>query len=354
MKTCPSPRRPRRLPAFYTEVDMGKKPRRHYDIVEFEDRMLDQVADLNVQQYGGTVEEKKADFARIMSEPFARDKGVAICALDGDTVVGVQTYRYWPYERDGHRYYSLQSGGTLVHPEHRGQGLFMRMLRAGNDILAGKDVDFLTGFPVPMSFGGFMKDNWFHVDSPMWYLRVIRPVKLAAQRVMKTAVNGHRGVPEAPWIEIPGLRRVGVERRTNLVSDADFLRYRYGDGRSSGYLVKRWEWAGKTAIIIGRTRASNGFTEFIIGDVLTDDGSLATVYRAFGELVSELRRQGDIAACSMLVGTGALELYPVLARYGFLPTFKKASFITKPVSEHGSWVGDRWAWNLMHADIDTW
>ena len=334
---------------------MPKKPRKHYDIVEYEPWMVEQIARLNVLQYGGTEEEKRGEFARITQEPFARDKGVAICALDGDTLVGVQTYRYWPYLRGGERYYSLQSGGTLVHPDHRGQGLFMRMLSAGNDILAQKGVDFLTGFPVPMSFGGFIKDDWHHVDSPMWFLRPLRPVKMVVQRLTRSASEPAGPHQDDDWSTVGELKRVGGAKRTNLCTGRDFLEYRYGNGRSRSYDIRRYDCGEAEAVVVGKRRSSNGFAEYVIGDILSTDGTLRSAHRALSQLLDDLRNGGDVAACSILVGTGMKELYPLVARFGFLPTFRKGLFIAKAVSDRGrDWLCDRWQWNLMHADIDTW
>lgn len=346
---------------------MEGSKRRHYDIVELSDWMIDQVAALNVAEYGGTLEEKRAALWHLSSAAPSRRgaasppegarerEGVAIVALSGDRVVGVQTYRYWPYAHRGEVYHALQSGGTLVHEEHRGQGLFMRMLRAGNAILEEKGVDFLVGFPVPMSFGGFMKDAWSHVDSPMWYLRVLRPLELAKQRLTSRAPLPELPAADDSWIDLEGLRRLGSSRRLSLLSDPAFLRYRYGDGRSTRYAVHLFEAGGARGLVVGKTRASNGFVELVIGDILTTDGRAATAQRTLASLFAELRRTTNVAACSLLLGTGALEHYRLLARFGFAPTFRRGIFIAKALSSRcQGWIADRFRWNLLHADIDTW
>ena len=333
---------------------MSKKERRHYDIVEFAPWMGDQVADLNVLQYGGTREEKRAEFARITEHPFARDKGVAICAIDGETVVGVQTYRYWPYRRGADQFYSLQSGGTLVHPEHRGQGLFMRMLTAGNAILERRGVDFVMGFPVPMSFGGFIKDAWYHADSPTWFVTPVRPLKMVMERLR---ISPPKVSPPARKVELDleDLSRVGSQRRTTLDSAPSFLDYRYGRGRAGGYDVREYRDGGRRAVILGKPRDSNGFAEYTIGDLLLSDGRAATGRWALRRLLKELRAEGQTSACSILVGSGAFEHLAIVTSLGFLPTPKRGLFIAKPISMRAAdWLASRFQWNLLHADIDTW
>ncbi|MCA9622911.1 MAG: GNAT family N-acetyltransferase [Myxococcales bacterium] len=333
---------------------MPKTPRRHYDIVEYASWMGEQVAELNVLQYGGTAAEKRKEFGRVTDHPFAKGKGVAICALDGQAVVGVQTYRYWPYDRGGQTFYSLQSGGTLVHPEHRGQGLFMRMLTAGNEILIQKGVDFLTGFPVPMSFGGFIKDGWCHVDSPRWFLRPVRPLRVLTERLGTTGPQPTNTAPESGWPGLHGLGRMGG-RRTNLSSSREFLEYRYGESRSDQYDLRHYVQRGRRALVVGKYRSSNGFSEYVVGDVLTSDESAASTRWALTRLLSDLRSESQTAMCSMLVGNGALEHLAVATSLGFFPTHRTGIFIAKAVSPTGAnWLSKRWAWNLLHADIDTW
>lgn len=328
---------------------------KEYVITEFQAWMADQIAGLNVLQYGGTIDEKLAELARITSDPFARGKGVALTALDGDQVVGVQTYRYWPYESEAERYYSLQSGGTLVHPDARGQGLFTRMLRAGNAILAEKDVDFLTGFPVPMSFGGFIKDGWTQIDSPRWYLRVLRPLRLVAERLQKPATPSPSEGADTSWLDLPGLRRLVGPSGLQLATDPEFLRYRYGGSRARGYVIKRHQRGASVVILIGKIRTSNGFSEFVIGDVLGNATGFLPYYDAFNWLLDELRREGQVSACSILVGNRARGYRRLLSRYGFVPTNKRALFVAKPLSARVTRpLADRRTWSLLFADIDTW
>src|SRR5687768_7265779 len=98
------------------------------DIVLYENWMKSQVAELFSRQYGI---ERQA-FTQLMDNfydhPFQAKKSIRIVAKEGDTIVGFQSFFYWPYDYQGRTYNSFQSGNSLVHPDHRGKGIFQKLL----------------------------------------------------------------------------------------------------------------------------------------------------------------------------------------------------------------------------------
>jgi GNAT superfamily N-acetyltransferase len=76
-----------------------------------------------------------------------------------------------------------QSGDTMTHPEHRGKGLFIRLAQRTYDLAAEQGIEFVFGFPSPMSFPGFSRQlNWAFPYEMVRFTRVVPTLPVRALR----------------------------------------------------------------------------------------------------------------------------------------------------------------------------
>jgi hypothetical protein len=64
------------------------------------------------------------------------------------------------------KYLAAQSGDTMTHPAHRGQGLFISLAKQTFQLAKDNDVKFIFGFPNENSYPGFVKKlEWQHNEN---------------------------------------------------------------------------------------------------------------------------------------------------------------------------------------------
>lgn len=82
------------------------------------------------------------------------------------------------------KFLAAQSGDTMTHPDHRGQGLFVLLAEKTYDLCKASNVRCVFGFPNENSYPGFVRKlNWQHVDDMRSY--VVRVKSLPWIRVQK-------------------------------------------------------------------------------------------------------------------------------------------------------------------------
>lgn len=144
-------------------------------ITYYEPWMKSQISALFEMEYQIPKEDFENLMGRLYEHSLQIEKSIQLVALDGEKVVGFQSFFYWPYVFNNITHYSLQSGNSLTHPEYRGKGIFKKLLNFifKNDI--SQNIDFIVGFPVQASYGSFIKNNWTNVFNLQWYLKLINP-----------------------------------------------------------------------------------------------------------------------------------------------------------------------------------
>lgn len=82
------------------------------------------------------------------------------------------------------RFLAAQSGDTMTHPNHRGQGLFVRLAQKTYELCKESNVRCVFGFPNENSYPGFVRKlNWQHVDDMRSF--IVRVKSLPWVRVQK-------------------------------------------------------------------------------------------------------------------------------------------------------------------------
>ena len=122
----------------------------------YERSMQDQVTQLFSAEYGVSQSEFTDTFVSFYEHPFQGRNAIRVVALEGEQVVGFQSFFFWPYRFEGRSMRSFQSGNSLVHPDYRGRGIFQSLLNFIYDQARELDIDFLMGFPVEASHRSFL------------------------------------------------------------------------------------------------------------------------------------------------------------------------------------------------------
>jgi GNAT superfamily N-acetyltransferase len=85
---------------------------------------------------------------------------VAVVAAHDGRVVGFNTWNPWIVHGPRGPVVAYQSGASAVSDTMRGQGIFGKLLRLGEEVARGRGVAALFGFPNPASLPGFLKVGW--------------------------------------------------------------------------------------------------------------------------------------------------------------------------------------------------
>ncbi|MGM0606680.1 MAG: GNAT family N-acetyltransferase, partial [Halobacteriota archaeon] len=141
-----------------------------YTIRPFEDRDRKGFFRLFEHTFG----QKKSDewFEwKYVDNPYVDHVPMYVAELEGE-LVGARPFFALPIAREGWIGLALQPGDTMVHADHRGQGLFTRMTEAALETYVDSDVDLIFNFPNAKSGPGYRKMGWEVVDRIREFIRV--------------------------------------------------------------------------------------------------------------------------------------------------------------------------------------
>ncbi len=328
----------------------------------YEPWMLDQISKLHANWRGDSSYNIRVQIEQRFFDKYSSDLSYIVVALEGNRVVGTQTYTKWPYRFGSRIFRSVQSGLTLVDKEYRGRGIFQRMLEYGDEVLQDNCVDFVTGFPVDESYRGFIKNGWLFLGSPILYLRPINILNLRAffSRKDPTSLSDIRraGIPRLSiqdLLNIQGNRLFGNNHIVTL-RDKDTMIYRYLNKVES---YNYYEYSEKAEYItfICKLLSTHGFKELAIGDISTNSTSICFLKRAFKNLYLGINSNSSIDAISILINGSIKPLSAFLVANLYIPVFGRAKFIIKPIclnEREIALIKNYSNWNIMLSDIDTW
>jgi len=314
--------------------------------------MLPGMAELQAGQYKVDPAKAEARLRTWFDSDFAHRQGsIALAGISGDRVIAMQTYSAWPYVRNGRSYRSLQSGATLVHPDFRGRKIFQRLLREGNRLATANGHDFLVGFPVPMSLGGFVKDGWTNHGPLRWWTRALRPLALLQRKAPTSTLELPRCPGETFYPEsvAPTEGRGGM---FSLTDEPDFFQWRYSH-RAEDFRYFRHSRGTHSVHMILKPSTQHGFKEILIGKVRSRRGSSAFVGQALLRLGWTAYRNGAAAISTALLNPEPTTLAALILA-GFLPGKATAPLIVKPLHEMPDVTNKKFWRGTCLEDIDTW
>lgn len=313
----------------------------------YEPRMKKQVAKLFELEYKISDVEFGKFMSRLYDHPYQKDRCIQIVALDGEKVIGFQSFFYWPYSHADLTYKSYQSGNSLVHPDYRGKRLFARMLNFIHENPVGKEVDFLMGFPVQASFNSFIKNGWDNLFNLQWYVKLINPFGVLFS---KKNLKKH-------FSEASNSSSLSQLNAIQLSEETEFRTWKkqlvYEPNHYFEYIYKK---DGKTIVFDLKIQVRKKFiNELVIGSIRYDENGKELVPDAISELMKKARK----CACVSMVSIAMNENYQAskIKRHfeeaGFKKIKNKIFFIVKPIKKELPVLNPS-LWNIGRADIDTW
>jgi len=106
---------------------------------------------------------------KYVSNPYVDHVPIVVATADGD-LVGARSFFALPMAVDGVPYRALQPCDTMVHPDHRRDGLFTRMTERAIDRYEDGEPAFFFNFPNEKTLAGNRKLGWRRVGTvPLAY-----------------------------------------------------------------------------------------------------------------------------------------------------------------------------------------
>ena len=314
-------------------------------ITLYEPWMLPQVIDMFVNQYEVNFEEFKQLFLNFYEHDYQKDKNIRIVALEGETVIGFQSFFYWPYIKDGVQYNSYQSGNSLVHPDHRGKSIFKKLLLYFDEIKADFGVDFLLGFPIQASKNSFIRLDWSNVLDLVWYVKIgsifsIFQGKPDKENEVQSRLDNSKIAPNNLF---------------SLSQSSDFINWRKCLPKSDEKFTITFKQNEKIAVYECKLQTRKKIiSECVVGGITSNSDDLAFHKQGIKYLVKTIRRKRLGLFISIAINEHVKSsILESLLHNSFKKTSKKIYFIVKNYSDSKDTL-DASKWLLYRRDIDTW
>lgn len=317
------------------------------EIKPYEDWMKPQIVKLFSIQYGISENEFSSLMDDFYEHPFQKNKCLKIAAIDGNKVVGFQSYFYWPYTYNETIYNSYQSGNSLVHPEYRGKGIFQKLLSYLDNELQNKyKIDFLVGFPVEESKNSFLKNGWKNILNLHWYIKICNPLGFLFSFTHKYPNNK---LPDS------NRKKNDFNNCFRLTSQADFIHWRNDYSKRSPYFSYRYSDNYNEIDFYCRIKKRGKiFNELVIGDIKANNMSEDVFQNGLKELHRMSLSMKYITFISIAVNSESnFNFRSILKKSGFYKMNKQIFFIIKTYSDIPN-ISNPTFWMLFRSDIDTW
>lgn len=321
------------------------------------------------------------------ANPYTDELPIIVAENDGD-LVGARPFFALPMAVAGTEQLALQPADTMVHPEHRGEGLFTRMTERAIDYYTEREPAFFFNFPNDQSLPGYRKLGWETVGELTQYYRIGNPEAVLSDRSGAEAyrkagqlagpiVDAYNAIHDAtadvqsvarvreqsgvPAEELAKLDDRSSPDSIQVVRDEAFLSWRYGNPQweYSTYLVS--DGGMSVGMIVGDAvgmKTELSVTHVI--DVLPPSG-----FRSDTALLPLLGRMlADRPDTDIFVAPASLFPAPVIRSLGFVsddrpPLRYVARGRTQAVRSLPDWqvggmdIRDPDNWCVSFAELDT-
>ncbi|WP_290811691.1 GNAT family N-acetyltransferase [Halovivax sp.] len=178
--------------------------------------------------------ERSTDWFRwkYVENPVADHVPIVVARRDGD-LIGARSFLPVRVAVDGVERVAYQPCDTMVHPDHRRQGVFTRMNEAAIERYAAGEPAFFFNFPNGRSKPGNLKLGWREVGTVPMYYRPQKPVSAAREWI----ANRTDRIDEEGAAASELLERVA----TDPVADAHRAIDRRLGGATDGLTIDRYE-----------------------------------------------------------------------------------------------------------------
>lgn len=264
-----------------------------------------------------------------------------LVTADGDDIVGARPFFALPIAINQSREIALQPGDTMVHPEHRRQGLFTRMTERSIERYAG-ECPFFFNFPNHRSRPGYLKLDWEIVNEQPVHYRIENPAVVATSQSDRTAVRvaGTIAAPatrayyklrsfgrtidedrtirrteEVPGDELLYLYRQAVPDQIHAERDEQFYRWRFENPQwSYSTFLAEGPSGPEAAIVTGTRTEDSGLRTTRLCEVVPLDDPPEAI---LGDLINRILE--DHADTDLFAAPTEVIPNSVLRSYGFRP-----------------------------------
>ncbi|MDQ3046495.1 MAG: GNAT family N-acetyltransferase [Bacteroidota bacterium] len=313
----------------------------------YEEWMKPQVARLFSIQYGVSEEEFTQLMSSFYEDTYQANRCILITAKEGETVIGFQSFFYWPYQQNDKTFNSFQSGNSLVHPDYRGKGIFQKLLDYVENHRKELGIDLLIGFPIDASIGSLIRNKWVNVLNIKWRIRIInllsifRPLNHSELLKMFPDKELFLNKPSTEFVQIENSLEFNKWRK-KLYPANRYYSFYYSEGDN--------EILFKLKLNIRKKMIK----ELIIGNLITNTYSNDFITNALNDLVSKAKSTGMVTLLSIAINEDAQNsLSDCLKATGFKKIRKEIYFCIKTFNRN-EFLSEKKNWVLYRGDIDTW
>ncbi len=120
---------------------------------------------------------------KYIQNPFVSADPEVIVAVENGKIVGARPLLLAEMWLEDEKVKAAQPCDTMVHPEHRREGIFSRMNQFAIEYFKQSGYAFFYNFPGPMSRPGYLKQGWKIVAITETLYRFINPQKLISYKL---------------------------------------------------------------------------------------------------------------------------------------------------------------------------
>lgn len=315
----------------------------------YSDWMKEQIIILFCNQYNEDKKEFSLFFDQFYEGDFQKDKAIKIVAVDGDKVVGFQSFFYWPYQKGEQVFNSFQSGNSLVHPDYRGQGLFKQMLEFVYSNQTKIGIDFMVGFPVEASFNSFIRNKWVNLFNLQWYIKVLNYIA----PIIHVFVNADKKLKKTFNLAPKYETILGLENKVELAEVSAFKQWRKSYSKDTLYYFLFEEGDEFIEFELKYNVRKKIIGEIVIGGVNTNSKNTKFIKKSLSLLFKKIRRLNFIALVSVAINEDCKTVFNKEVAISFKRIKKQIYFIVKGVGKD-SVLNESGNWDITRSHIDTW
>lgn len=234
--------------------------------------------------------------------PYVSDLPIYVAERDGE-IVGARPLLVFKLRIGDSTHFALQPADTMVHPDHRGKGLFTRMTKQAIETYADREPTLLFNFPNRQAQPGYEKLGWREAGTRTTYYRIQDPEPMVSSLVDerldsytetvttalgtagRTLASGYNAVHDLfaddggnvsvrPRTDVPAellasLYRRAVPNKIHAVRDEAFYRWRFASPVWDRKTYLAVSDSKPIAAVIARTRTNTeGVTMTQLADVV--------------------------------------------------------------------------------------
>ncbi|MEX2421150.1 MAG: GNAT family N-acetyltransferase, partial [Actinomycetota bacterium] len=245
---------------------------------------------------GGPAGERTPEYFRWkhLENPFGRS--YMIVAESDQRIIGFRALMRWRFRVGDRAIEAVRPVDTVTHPEFRGRGIFSMLTRKALDSLKG-EVDLVFNTPNSNSLPGYLKMGWQMVGKIPVSVRICRPARFLAGRLLRGRSSGE-SLPARPPVMAPTAAESLADRAAvstliegsevpargfSTPKSVEYLRWRYGAAPLLGYHAVREERGGEViGLALFRLRAHGSLWGLSVGDMIVRPGDVRTARRLLG------------------------------------------------------------------------